>query len=93
MKYWKKIVYLMVLFYGLLAFMLVDAKQPGHLYPQYREIQKKLAQGWNTWNTRSVLSQVLLPEGFSINLAFKQHYWLEERYLKEALIGRYGKDV
>jgi neutral trehalase len=93
MKYWKKIVYLIVLFYGLSGFMFVDAKQPGHLYPQYREIQKKLARGWNTWNTRSVLSHVLLPESFSINLAFKQHYWLEEKYLKEALIGRYGKDV
>jgi glycogen debranching enzyme len=63
------------------------------LYPQYKEIHDRLARGWNTWNTRSVVSHVLLPEGFSINLAFKQHYWLEEQYLKETLIGRYGKNV
>lgn len=67
--------------------------KPGHLFPQYQKIHDKLATGWNTWNNRSVLSQVLLPEGFCINLAFKQHYWLDEEYLEEALIGRYGKEV
>jgi glycogen debranching enzyme len=67
--------------------------QPGHKYPQYKEIHDRLADGWNTWNTRSVLSHVLLPEGFAVNLAFKQHYWLEENYLKDALIGRSGKNV
>ena len=37
----------------------------------YQEIQHRLAQGWNTWNTRSVTSQVLLPErvpGFTLEL-------------------------
>ena len=34
----------------------------------YEALQKRLAQGWNTWNTRSVLSHVLLPEGFALNL-------------------------
>ncbi len=43
------------------------------------------ASGWNTWNSRSVLSHVLLPEGFSINLAIRD-YW-HPHYLKEALIG------
>ncbi len=60
---------------------------------EYREIKSRLVRGWNTWNTRSVLQHVLLPEGFAINLAFKQHYWLEEKYLGEALIGRSGKGV
>jgi hypothetical protein len=60
---------------------------------EYRGIQERLARGWNTWNTRSVLSHVLLPSGFAINLAFKQHYWLDEKYLKEALIGRSGEDA
>jgi glycogen debranching enzyme len=36
---------------------------------------------------------VLLPEGFALNLAFKQHYWLDEQYLAEALIGRSGDRV
>lgn len=56
---------------------------------QLREIKQQLAQGWNTWNTRSVTSHVLLPEGFAINLAFKQHYWLDERHLAEPLVGRW----
>jgi hypothetical protein len=34
-----------------------------------------LAQGWNTWNTRSVLSHVHLPSGLALNLAFC-HYGL-----------------
>jgi hypothetical protein len=41
----------------------------------------------------SVLSHVLLPEGFALNLAFKQHYWLDEQYLAEALIGRSGDGI
>ena len=56
--------------------------------PEYSTIQKRLAQGWNTWNTRSVLQQVLLPEGIAINLALKRTAWLDEPYLREALIGR-----
>ena len=55
--------------------------------PQYAEIQQRLAQGWNTWNTRSVLQQVLLPEGIALNLALKKPNWLDEPYLREALIG------
>jgi putative isomerase len=52
------------------------------------DLQKSLASGWNTWNTRSVLSHVLLPEGIAVNLGFK-HYAGGD-YLKEALIGRRG---
>ena len=55
----------------------------------YASLKQKLAVGWNTWNTRSVLSHVLLPEGIAINLGFK-HYAGGD-YLKEALIGRRGQ--
>jgi len=70
-----------------------SVKPSGRDFPQYKNIQKTLQQGWNTWNTRSVLQQVLLPEGFAINIAFKQHYFLEEQYLREALIGRRRDDA
>ena len=53
---------------------------------QYDEIKRKLLKGWNTWNTRSVLSHVLLPEGFALNLGLKEYKG--GQYLKEALIGR-----
>ena len=60
----------------------------------YKDMMKKLAQGWNTWNTRSVLSHVLLPDGFALNLCFKEHAtgstW-KDHYLKEAQIGRFGE--
>lgn len=55
----------------------------------YDELQAQLAQGWNTWNTRSVLSHVLLPEGLALNLGIKDR--ASCRYLKEALIGRRGE--
>ena len=70
-----------------------SVKPSGRDFPQYQNIQKTLQQGCNTWNTRSVLQQVLLPQGFAINIAFKQHYFLEEQYLREALIGRRGDDT
>ncbi len=48
----------------------------------------RLARGWNTWNTRSVLSHVLLPCGFSLNLGVKEYR--DGAFLREALIGRQG---
>ena len=54
-------------------------------------MQRKLASGWNTWNTRSVLSHVFLPECFTVNLELNDSK--SGDILKEALIGRRGKDV
>ncbi len=54
----------------------------------YDVLKRRLAQGWNTWNTRSVLSHVLLPEAFALNLGLKDY--ATRQYLKEALIGRRG---
>jgi putative isomerase len=56
--------------------------------PEYEAIRQRLARGWNTWNSRSVLSWSVLPEGFGINLAFKQVRWLDDGYLSTVLIGR-----
>ena len=54
----------------------------------YDELKHRLAAGWNTWNTRSVLSHVFLPEGIAVNLGIKEYR--ERSYLKESLIGRRG---
>jgi hypothetical protein len=35
---------------------------------QYDKMQRKLATGWNTWDTRSVLTHVFLPYGSAIDL-------------------------
>jgi len=48
-----------------------------------------LKTGWNTWNVRSVLSHVLLPDGFAVSLGIKSY--MSGTCLREALIGRRGK--
>lgn len=55
---------------------------------QYELLKKQVGIGWNTWNTRNMLSHVYLPEGLSINIEFKQHYKNGEKYLKEALLAK-----
>jgi hypothetical protein len=57
--------------------------------PQYRALQQRLAQGWNTWDVHSVTTQVLLPQGIAIHLGLK-HNTSEnsDAYLGDALIGR-----
>ncbi|MBM4144528.1 MAG: hypothetical protein FJ225_13205 [Lentisphaerae bacterium] len=66
-----------------------DASVAG-MRTQYEELKSLLARGWNTWNTRSVLSHVLLPEAFAVNLGLRHP--TDGLYLKEALFGRSGKD-
>jgi len=40
----------------------------------YDRIQTDLAQGWNTWDTRSVLTQVLLPDALGLSFGLKEYY-------------------
>lgn len=35
---------------------------------QYEQMQRRISSGWNTWDTRSVLTHVLLPYGVAIDL-------------------------
>lgn len=56
----------------------------------YQDVKKALAKGWNTWNTRSVLSHVLLLQGLTVNLALKEYK--QGLYLKEALIGKFSEN-
>jgi putative isomerase len=70
------------------ATLFAQVKTPGDYY---NEMQRKLASGWNTWNTRSVLSHVYLPGSYTVNLELNDSK--SGGILKEALIGRRGKDV
>ncbi len=54
---------------------------------RYRELKEQYIRGWRTWNVRSVLSHVHMPDGFALNVAFKEYR--EGHYLKETLIGRF----
>lgn len=75
-----------ILFFGVSS---LTAGQPES--DSYAEIQQRLQQGWNTWDSRSVLRQVLLPEALAVNLSFKQQRWLDEPFLERALIGQRGE--
>jgi hypothetical protein len=60
----------------------------------YRELQGRLARGWNTWDTRSVTTQVLLPEGLAIRMVVRHNTALNsDAQLEDALIGRRGPGV
>jgi len=55
----------------------------------YRAVQQRLAQGWNTWDTNSVTTQVLLPEGLAIHVGLKHNATLGgDAFLGDAQIGR-----
>ncbi len=49
-----------------------------------------LAKGWNTWDTQSVLSHVLLPEGLALDLQLLDG--ASGELLENALIGRSGTE-
>lgn len=52
---------------------------------EFKALKSSLAQGWNTWDTRSVLTHALLPEGFALNLQIVSN---RGDTLKNALFGR-----
>ncbi len=64
------------------------SKQNENTGNELTELNFRLSKGWNTWNTRSVLSHVLLPDFFAINLQLISHQSGDT--LKEALIGQEG---
>ena len=52
--------------------------------------KNKIPRGYNTWFNNSVLSHVLMPEGFALSLGF--YFPNTGRVLLEALIGRSGQN-
>jgi putative isomerase len=55
----------------------------------YRQVQQRLARGWNTWDVNSVATQVLLPDGLAIHIGLKHNSTeFGDQYLEGALIGR-----
>jgi putative isomerase len=66
-----------------------EKSSAGEPSANYRQVQRRLAQGWNTWDVNSVVTEVLLPEGLAIHASLK-HNTTEggDAFLKDALIGR-----
>ena len=52
---------------------------------EYEQMKRGFINGWHTWNTRSLLSHVLMPEGFAINLCIKDDS--VAKYMKEVDVG------
>ena len=57
---------------------------------KYEDMKREYIKGWRTWNVRSVLSHVHMPDAFALNIAFKEYR--EGHYLKETLIGRFENE-
>jgi len=55
----------------------------------YQQMKHAYLTGWHTWNVRSVLSHVHMPDGLALNLALKEY--ADGHYLKETLIGRFDE--
>lgn len=56
----------------------------------YQQLQAELGRGWNTWDTRSVMRHVRLPDGLAVSLGLHELY--RGRTLSTAQIGRRGDD-
>ena len=68
----------------------IASSQNARQYPGkgYQTFKDDLAVGWNAWNTKSVLSHVLLPQCFALNLHL--HNAQSGRTLENTLISRQG---
>ncbi len=53
-----------IMLLGLLLFSFCTSKKMS----DYKQLQKDILTGWNTWDNRSILTQVLLPEGLALTL-------------------------
>jgi putative isomerase len=60
--------------------------KPKPLSENYINLKKNLTKGWNTWNTNSVLSHVLMPEAFAINLCLKSKIGWSAQYLNTSFL-------
>lgn len=57
-------------------------------------MQRRLGQGWNTWDVNSVTTQVLLPRGLAIHLSMNHNTTeYSDSYLENTLIGRLSADT
>ncbi len=65
---------------------LVSCQQVEYTGKELTALKTQLTRGWNTWDTRSVLTHVLLPEGFALDLKLKDAQTGDT--LEDALIGR-----
>jgi len=68
---------------------------PAKQSPEYARVQANLATGWNNWNTHTMTSQVLLPDGLEISLGIKHvnSGGSDAAFLRTVLLSRPGPDA
>ncbi len=66
-----------------MVFTVLYASTPAE---DYDKVQSRLAQGWNTWNTHSLLSHVLLPHGLAVNIGLKYSGVEGDSFLNSPLV-------
>jgi putative isomerase len=71
-SYWVALVSLCLQLHAASAAQTVPTKGGGasEAHVQYRELQRELAKGWNTWHVNSMTTYVLLPESLAIHVGF-----------------------
>lgn len=83
----KKILGVFFAFFGLvLTTMSARAAETPPIGPEYAAMKKDLSRGWNTWDTTSVLSHALLPEGLALRMQLRDD--ATGNVLENSLIGR-----
>jgi putative isomerase len=87
----------LLLLSGTSAFSQSGSSSPAAAPPAsttYRALQARLARGWNTWNTQSVTTHVLLPDGLAIRIVLRHNTALNgDALLSDVLIGRREPDA
>jgi hypothetical protein len=59
---------------------------------EYAAVQHRLSRGWNTWDTNSMITEVLLPEGLAIHAGMKNNTGeFGDRFLRDAFVGHFDK--
>src|SRR5579863_8692445 len=59
---------------------------------EYAAVQQRLSRGWNTWDTNSMMTEVLLPEGLAIHAGMKNNTGeFGDRFLRDAFVGQFDK--
>lgn len=68
----KKLLSMLLVLLGVLNLTAKDVNVPLNVTSarqKYEHMQRSIAKGWNTWDTRSVLRHVLLPYGVAIDIS------------------------
>lgn len=54
--------------------IIVGSTQAQNFSQEYKDLQRELGKGWNTWSYGSMLTHVLLPEHLMVRLNFRQSF-------------------